>query len=155
MFCRFAENNMSALLDGELKGIKKAVVLAHLHSCAACRSKYSYLESISAASSLPLSDLPSQGFEDRVMAKIALAGRPYYAQKKSGRPVFGFRLAAAAAGLLLLIAGGLIFYRPTAARVMLPEATISQQTGVDAFAGENAVNSSAIGFATLANQTGR
>ncbi|GEM_PF-3813333 len=155
MFCRFAEKNMSALLDGELKGIKRSAVMAHLHSCSACRAKYSYLESISAVSSLPVRDVPPAGFEDRVMAKVALAGRPYHAEKIAGSPAFGFRLAAVVVGLLFLLAGGMFLYRPTAARVILPEATISQQTGANAEEGESVLNSSAIGFATLANQTGR
>ena len=155
MFCRFAENNMSALVDGELKGLKKSAVMAHLHSCPACRAKLSYLQSVSAASSLPVMELPPAGFEDRVMAKVSLAGRPDFAQEKAGSPFFSFRFAAAALGLLLMLAAGLAFYRPAAVRVTVPEATISHQTGIDAEAVEFVLNSSAIGFATLANQTGR
>ncbi len=154
MFCRFTENNMSALIDGELKGLKQSAVRAHLRACPACRTKYSYLGSVSAASALLVSDLPPAGFEDRVMAKVALDGTPYFAREKAGLPSFNLRFAAASVGLLLLLAAGLVFYRP-AVRVMVPEATISRQTGLDTEAVESVLNSSAIGFATLASQTGR
>ena len=155
MFCRFAEKNMSALIDGELGLLKKSAVIAHLNSCSACRAKLSYLQSVSVASSLPVRELPPAGFEDRVMAKVALAGRADFAREKAGPPSFSLRLAATAVGLLLLLAAGLAFYRPAAVRVTVPEATIARQTGIDSESMESALNSSAIGFATLANQTGR
>ena len=154
MFCSLMEKNISALADGELKGIKKAAAEAHIAACADCRAKYSFLESIAAAASLPPAGLPPADLEAKIMAKIGTAGRTALGKIEPRSPVFGIRLAAAAAVLLLLLAAGIMlsYPRPGAS---LPEATISRQTGAGTAEGGLIPGNSGIAFATFANQTGR
>ena len=154
MFCRFTGKNMSSLLDGELKGIPKVIAESHLRVCPACRAKYAFFGSIVSASAFQPADPLPADFEDKVMARIKLAGNTEFPARAPAPKAFSLRLAAAAAGLLILLAAGFLFHAPRPA-VRLPEATLSGQTGAGSEVSAGIPYSSDIIFATLANQTGR
>ena len=154
MFCKYVKNNLSALLDNELKGPKERFVKSHLVSCHECREKLEFLRCVSEAVAVPVKEKLPSGFTYNVMAQVKLAGVPANAPRFAQKPVFGLRLAAGVFGLMVVLAAGIAFYHPQR-KLMLPEASFSQQTSAGPAVGSEAQYPDIIQFASFASQTRR
>jgi hypothetical protein len=105
---------LSDFVDGELTATESAAVGAHLTHCAECRTVVEQLRGISAAAgalpgTLPAADL-WPGIESRiVMAGAARPVAPVETLSRRRRVTFTLPQLAAAAVLLMLLTGGIVF----------------------------------------------
>lgn len=144
--CDHAQTLVSERLDGALSDTQRAQLDAHLDACADCRAVAADLEKLHAdAAELPLMT-PSRdlwaGIEARLDAKVV----SIHAQRTFQLRVSGRQLAAAAAVLMAVTAGGTWFVTtrnagrtplasaPAAVRTEL--VSVANQKGVAAYEGE-------------------
>ena len=152
---RFVENNISAFLDGELSGLKKQLVKAHLDSCRECSAKYTYIKSISRSlSSGTCKTKAADDFEAVLRARIEGMRIPVAVRPASHWPAFGLKLAAGALGVMIIVAGTMLLNKPRN-EFKLPEASFASQTTVSVEQETPDILAQAASFANLANQTRR
>lgn len=108
MKCRRVEKNLSAYLDGELPEEEKRRTGEHLKTCSRCRERFEELSRVeSVLSEFPGRD-PSPFLWTRVQARLEAEREP------RSRPAPAFvRWATVAAASLLLVAGGIAYWRST------------------------------------------
>ncbi|MBM3298097.1 MAG: hypothetical protein FJY83_10935 [Candidatus Aminicenantes bacterium] len=116
MNCRRAQRNISEHIDGALDPGRRSALETHLEGCAGCRALLADLEEIAGRAK----DLAPLDPPDRVWLQIRAglrerraeaAGRSRLVPFPAGRR-FGLRFALASAAALLVVAGGLLVFRP-------------------------------------------
>jgi len=97
------EEQIGAMLDGELSAEEEAALRAHLDECETCRAFLAAMESVYGLAAKDLPEAPD-GLAESVMERVRAQAKP---QPKKGKVVrFPYKpLAAAAAAALVLWAG--------------------------------------------------
>ena len=90
MSCDF--DRIDALLDGSLPEDERASVLAHMHTCSACRAYYEVMAGLEGDETVPV------GFSQRVMERVRATP-----QKAARRIPYGKILSAVAACAVLVV----------------------------------------------------
>ena len=109
MNCAEVSSVLSAYLDGELDALRSREVEAHLQECTACARRWSDLEALRESLRAPdLRYAMPPGLESRVRRSL---------RRETGTPVAPFRMALAAAALLVVgvFGGRLLAPAPTGA----------------------------------------
>lgn len=108
--CRNIENDLSALIDGELPGGRQAEVIEHVDRCPQCSQRVAELQKlVTGIAALPAAPLPPQFLAD-VRRKLR--------QEKSSwvdrlfRPVW-WKVPLEACAAVLIVAGVMAWLRPT------------------------------------------
>ena len=100
--CEAYDEDLSALLDGELSEERETEVRAHAASCPRCARRLDALRSVDGLlASAPAPPVPHD-LRARLDARIAADARPPRL-RRLGRPALGFAAAAAAAVLALYL----------------------------------------------------
>jgi hypothetical protein len=116
MRCRLAQQQISEYVDGTLEDGRLPALTAHLEGCAGCRAFLADVERMAAgAKGLEQVEPP-----ERVWVKIRAGLRERRAAGRGRveldtaprRSRFGFRFALASAAAVLVVAGGLLVFRP-------------------------------------------
>ena len=102
MNCRRIRKRLAAYQDGEMGGEERNRISAHLEGCPACRSAYAELGQVWRAFERIPEIQASQGFEQRLFAKIHAASEPCSWWRFPG--VFQW-LPAPAMALILVLMG--------------------------------------------------
>lgn len=110
--CKEIGERLLDWVEGELSGSEQARVAAHLQECSACKDEVRLLQAMTRSiAGLPELAAP-KGIEARVMARLRGQGRApasqgWFAGLLAGRPAFAM---AGALALVLLVAGGFLFW---------------------------------------------
>lgn len=107
MNCTQIQEELVALIQGELDGAQTADVQAHVGACPACREALEDLRSALEASRVIPPIEPSAQFRERLQARLAMARKAGGASVRMSRPreSWRFRYFALAAAMLLLTVG--------------------------------------------------
>lgn len=99
--CADWQEDLSALLDGELDRERRAEVRAHLEGCTRCSARLGALRRVDdLLAAAPLPDLPD-GLVERVLRRVAAPGRSVSPRPRLGAPAVAALAAAAALALYL------------------------------------------------------
>ncbi|MEI7905382.1 MAG: anti-sigma factor [Candidatus Firestonebacteria bacterium] len=154
MIHRFVEKNISAYIDGELSGLQKQLLAAHLTSCHRCFSKYKHLKSVVKGLREVCRESVPADFENALRSRLSGVELPVTMPAAVGKPVFGLKFAAGVLGLALMIAGSVVLLKPRQEHKFL-EATYANQTGAAAGIETPGFPAEEASLASLENQTRR
>lgn len=112
MSCRNVVSRLNAYLDGELSGRDRERVEQHLGECGRCREALARLRAVAdALAQLPTPPAVSEGFANRVLARVPLRAEPQPVVVELWRSFPLARRIAAAAALVLGIGLGTLMAR--------------------------------------------
>jgi anti-sigma factor RsiW len=98
------DEDLSAWIDGELAGQRRAALEAHLAGCAACSARVAELRAVDRALLALPAPAPGAGLRERLGARLSGHGAPAAtAGRRRFTPVLALPLAAAAALFLFLL----------------------------------------------------
>ncbi|MFT3767915.1 MAG: zf-HC2 domain-containing protein [Minicystis sp.] len=99
------EDELIALLDGEVTENRAAALRAHLERCAACRETWASLDALRGDLAAPLAGVPLAGAAERILARIeaAPAARPARSRRRAGAWIGAALGVAAVAAAIVLV----------------------------------------------------
>ena len=140
--CERYEQQISALLDGELPEAEQTALQAHLRTCASCAATWRMFSDISSAMH-ELEAEPPADLSDRILNQLAAEDTPVIPIESARAKKRGWKTFAAMAACLAVIVGIAVFAGPERIgrsvpasitpphQTAVPERTLPDQTGDD------------------------
>jgi anti-sigma factor RsiW len=127
MSCRIARNELSAYLDGELKGLESLRLRDHIRTCAACRVELAELKAVKVALERTDDVEVPTGFEERLVSFVMTGN----VRERREQPIWRWAALCSATAAVTVFFALQFFAQPEAPQAMAERSPVTESPVFD------------------------